>query len=68
MKNALTLIGGLFLVVGPVLVEAAPSSNLWWTGKILFAIGGFLVASRGMFETNKPTIDQSQIPTTKLDK
>lgn len=47
MKNALTVIGGILLAVGPALVSYAPTGTLWVIGTIFSSVGGVLVGTRG---------------------
>ena len=54
MKNALTLIGGIVLALGPVFIHAASNSTMWWIGMSFTAIGPVLLGSRGMFDSQPP--------------
>lgn len=54
IKNILTLIGGIFTAVGPVMLLNAPNPTLFWLGQVLTALGGSLIGARGLFEDNTP--------------
>jgi len=54
MKNALTLIGGILLALGPVFMHAAANSTMWWLGMSFAAVGPVLIGSRGLFDSSPP--------------
>jgi len=51
MKNALTLIGGIISALGPVFINAAANSTMWWLGMSFAAVGPVLIGSRGCFDS-----------------
>lgn len=53
MKNLTTILGGIFLAVGPQIQQQLASSHAWYAGALSSIIGALLISARGFF----PTID-----------
>lgn len=52
-RDTLTIIGGIFLTIGPVMQTNAPTPTLFWVAQVMSALGGALITA-GRFSSTPP--------------